>query len=270
MKKILVISNFINLPTHLIAFAIETAKEISGELHGIFINESSEPAGLNYPFPNDMESTEIPLAEESIQQENTDLLNAQIKLFKDECLSAGAACKASLAHTLEEVLNLSRESDLIITEVNTDYPHFSLKDILTSARCPVFAVGTNKPVIEKVILAFDGSESSKYAIQKFKDLFAHFCPLPAFLVTINLSPLEILEQKEFMYNLLPGYFPNLKIEELTGAEKEELHRFLKQHDSNSLIVMGAFGRSAVSGLFHPSLANTVLEEGNISLFNAHE
>lgn len=270
MKKILVINNIITSPAHLIAFAIDTAKEISGELHGIFINESIEPAELNYPFPNDMESTEIPLAEESIQEENTDLLNAQIKLFKDECLAAGVACKASLAHTLEEVLNLSRESDVIITEVNTDYPHFSLKDLLTSARCPVFVVGANKPVIEKVILAFDGSESSKYAIQKFKDLFPHFCPLPAFLVTINLSPLEIVEQKDFIYNLLPGYFPNLKIEELTGAEKEELHRFLKQHDSNSLIVMGAFGRSAVSRLFHPSLANTVLEEGSISLFNAHE
>lgn len=270
MKKVLVISNITTSPAHLIAFAIETAKEISGELHGIFINESSEPAELNYPFPNDMGSTEIPFAEESIQEENTDLLNAQIKLFKDECLTAGVACKASFVHTLEEVLKLSRESDLIITEVDTDYPHFSLKDILTSAQCPVFVVATNKPVIEKVILAFDGSESSKNAIQKFKDLFPHFCHLPAFLIAINLSPLEILEQKDFMYNLLPGYFPNLKIEELKGAEKEELHSFLRRHDSNSLIVMGAFGRSAVSRLFHPSLANTVLEEGSISLFNAHE
>lgn len=270
MKKIVVISNIINSSAHLIAFAIDAAKEISGELHGIFINTSSEPDGLNYPFPNDMASTEILFSEESIQEENTELLNAQIKLFKDECLTAGIACKASFAHTLEEVLKSSPESDLVITEVDTDYGQFSLKDILTSAPCPVFVVGTNKPAIKKVILAFDGSEPSKYAIQKFKDLFPHFCHLPAFLITINLSPLEILEQKEFIYNLLPGYFPNLKIVELKGAEKEELHSFLKQHDSHSLIVMGAFGRSAVSRLFHPSFANAILGEPGISLFNAHE
>jgi hypothetical protein len=67
MKKLLVISNIITSPAHLIAFAIETAKEISGELYGIFTNEST-PAELNYPFPNDMESTEIPLAVESIKK----------------------------------------------------------------------------------------------------------------------------------------------------------------------------------------------------------
>lgn len=270
MKKILVISNIIKFPTHLIDFAVKTTKEISGELHGIFINESIEPAGFNYPFPNDMASTEIPLTEERIEEDNTKMLNSFLKLFKDECSASGIECKISNAITLDDVLNLSSISDLIITEINTDFQQFSLRDILTSAHCPVFVTGTNKVVIEKVILTFDGNEASMYAIQKFKDLFPHFCDLTTFLVTINLSPLEILDHKEYIYTLLPGSFPNLSVKELKGVEKEELRSFLKQHDGNTLIVMGAFGRSAVSRLFHPSLANTVLEEAEICLFNAHE
>src|SRR5690242_11137626 len=211
MKKILVISNITNPPAHLIAFAIETAKEISGELHGIFINESIEPAGLNYPFPNDMASTEIPLTEESIEEENTELLNAQINLFKDECLTAAIVCNVSTNLTLDEVIKLSSSSNILLAEANADFSDFSIKDILTSAHCPVFVAGINTPVIKKVVLTFDGSEASKYAIEKYKDFFPHFSYLPTFLIAINFPPLEILEHKEYIYSRLPDYFSNLTI-----------------------------------------------------------
>lgn len=270
MKKILIIRNVINSPTHLIAFAIETAKEMSAELHGIFLNESAKRDDFGYPYPNDIASTEVPLTEETIEEENTELINANIKLFQDECLASGIICKADSALSLDEVIELSSSSELIIAEANDPFPHFSIKDILTSAHCPVFVAATNTPVIENVILTFDGNETSNYAINKYKDIFPRFSHLPTFLITINFSPLKILEHKEYIYTTLPGYFSNLTVKEIRGDEKEELHSFLKLHDINTLIVMGAFGRSAVSRFFHPSLANTVLDEPGISLFNAHE
>lgn len=270
MKKILIICNVINSPTHLIAFALETAKEISGELHAIFLTESTKHDDPGYPFPSDIASTEVPLTEETLEEENTELLNSNIKLFQDECLGAGITCHAESDLSLDEVLELSSSSELLIAEGNGDFPHFSIKDILTSAHCPVFVLGTQTHVIETVILTFDGEETSKYAINKYKDIFPRFSHLPTFLITMNFSPLKILQHKEYIYTWLPGYFPNLTVKEIRGDEKEELSGFLKLHDINTLIVMGAFARSGVSRFFHPSLGNTALDEPAISLFNAHE
>lgn len=269
MKKILMICNVINSPTHLTAFAVETAKDISAELHGIFLTPGAKRDDPDYPFPNDIASTEVPLTEETIEEENTELLNSNIKLFQDECLGAGITCHAESDLSLDKALELSSSSELIIAEGNGDFPHFSIKDLLTSAHCPVFVAGTQTPVIENVILTFDGEQTSKYAINKYKDIFPRFSHLPTFLITMNFSPLKILEHKQYIYTVLPGYFPNLTVKEIRGDEKEELSDFLKLHDINTLIVMGAFGRSGVSRFFHPSLGDTVFGEPGISLFNAH-
>jgi len=36
------------------------------------------------------------------------------------------------------------------------------------------------------------------------------------------------------------------------------------------VVMGAFGRSAISRLFHRSLSNVILEDTKVSLFTTHK
>jgi len=270
MKKILMVVNGISPSTHVISFAIKSAKEGSYILQGIFLNSSTEPAGFQYPFPNDMPLTEVQVTMESIEEENKSLLNSNIQLFKDECQAAGITYEVSTDFSLKELIEQSSIAELIILDANADYPHFPIKDVLTGANCPVLHVGTQAPMIERVLLTYDGSEASKYAIDKYKDAFPFFHHLPTFLVSINLSPLEILEHKEYVNQWLPKQFPNLTKQRLEGDVKDELMHFLKLHSNNTLVVMGAFGRDVVSRFFHPSLANAVLAETRISLFIAHK
>jgi nucleotide-binding universal stress UspA family protein len=79
----------------------------------------------------------------------------------------------------------------------------------------------------------------------------------------------VLEHKEFINQTLPEHFPNYYLKLLRGKVKEEMDNFVQQYP-RALVVMGAFGRSALSRLFHPSLAKEVLDETRASVFIAHE
>jgi len=270
MKKILVAVNGIMPAVYVITFAIRVAKQLGCPLQGVFFKGSVEPADTQYPFPNDISLTDTAVTKESLEGENSKLLNDYVRLFKDVCLEAGIAYEISIVITLGELLNQSSSADLIIAGADARFPTFSIDKVLAEAYCPVYLVGTKAHAIDKIILAYDGSETSKYAIKKYGELFPHHHHLPTFLVSVNLSPMEILEDKHFLNKWLPKHFSNLTVKELEGNVNDALFTVLQQNPVNTLIVMGAFGRSSVSRFFHPSTANVVLKETGLSLFVAHE
>jgi nucleotide-binding universal stress UspA family protein len=52
--------------------------------------------------------------------------------------------------------------------------------------------------------------------------------------------------------------------------QKELVSFVRKNDQQTIVVMGAYGRNAVSRLFHRSLSNVVIEETNALVFIMHE
>jgi hypothetical protein len=92
--------------------------------------------------------------------------------------------------------------------------------------------------------------------------------LPAYLVTVN-APLEVVEHKEFINGVVKKHFPRLEMKQLEGKVTEELDRFILQFPRDAFVVMGAFGRSALSRLFQPSVGKKVWEETGASFFIAH-
>jgi nucleotide-binding universal stress UspA family protein len=69
---------------------------------------------------------------------------------------------------------------------------------------------------------------------------------------------------------LPQHFPVLQKQILQGNLQKELVSFIRKNDEQAVVVMGAYGRNAVSRLFHRSLSNIVIEETNALLFIMHE
>jgi nucleotide-binding universal stress UspA family protein len=82
--------------------------------------------------------------------------------------------------------------------------------------------------------------------------------------------LGVLEHKEFINQVLPDYFSNYTLELLEGNVKKEIDNFVQQYPENTVVVLGAFGRTALSRLFHPSLAKEILNETKATVFIAHE
>jgi nucleotide-binding universal stress UspA family protein len=57
---------------------------------------------------------------------------------------------------------------------------------------------------------------------------------------------------------------------LTGDAETKLLDYLKLSGDNAVVVMGAYGRSALSRMFHQSLSNRIIQEVNIPVFITHQ
>jgi nucleotide-binding universal stress UspA family protein len=267
MKKILVVFSGTGNPTHVLHFALAAARQNGYILQGIFLDELPS-ARESYPFPNDLALTEEEVTAESIEQENEELLADYTRYMEDECRLAGVPYSIEKKVPVKKLDEYMAAAHLIALDTRADFENTSLIHILTHAHCPVCLVAITAPKVETIIFAFDGSEGSKYAIRKFTELFPHLGGVKIYLVSVNAGE-EIIENKEFVNEWVGRHFQNVTIHPLEGNEKEVFVDFLQQFPDNALVVMGAFGRSALSRLIHPSFAGRVLHKSRASLFLAH-
>lgn len=266
MKKALVVFTQYNFPQPVLTFANSMAKEHAGLLYGIFLDDTPPP--LQYPFPSDLAITTTPLTNESEVAQNEQVTLDNIQVFKDNCTTAGIRCEVVKNITQEQLIDFSSSADVIIIDARIRFIRYSLTDLLTQTHCAICLVSAAAAEPENIVLAYDGSDASTYAIRQFIAVFPKLNKLPTYLVSIN-PELEVLEHKEFINQTLPQHFPNYTLQLLRGKVKEEMDNFVRQYPG-ALVVMGAFGRSALSRLFHPSLAKEILEETGATLFIAHE
>ena len=264
MKKILVVFNGINAPWHILRFATSIAKTKDALVQGIFLMDHE----VKDPFPNDLALTETDVTRGTVSEEDAILESHNITMFENICKASGVVCQIEKKALLEELIEQSSQADLVVVDTTPDFQEYSLHDILKDAHCPVCLVSINTPVVEKIILLYNGSASSKFAIERFNDLFPEWLHLPTTLLSIN--PPEKFENDDFLNNWLPGHFTQLDIVRLHGNEKKELVNFLNKDPNNVLVVMGAFGRNIISRFFHHSLSNVILDETKVSLFTTHK
>jgi nucleotide-binding universal stress UspA family protein len=266
MKKALVVFTQNNFPQHVLAFANRMAREHAWLLYGIFLDDT--PPSLYQPFPDGVAMTGLPLTNESELARNEQVTFENLQVFKDNCATAGISCEVLKNITQEQLIDSSSSAAVIIMDARIRFIQYSLTDVLTQTHCAICLVSATAAEPENIVLAYDGSDAGAYAIRQFMAVFPKLNQLPTYLVSIN-PDLEVLEHKEFINQTLPDHFPNYTLKMLRGKVKEEMDNFVRQYPG-ALVVMGAFGRSALSRLFHPSLAKEVLEETGATVFIAHE
>ncbi len=142
-----------------------------------------------------------------------------------------------------------------------------LSKILPHLHCPAFIAGDDH-LPQKAVLMFNNSDSSKFAIEKYKQLLPEFKDLPTFLLSIN--PKDENEIKNYVQRNLNDTYTNISTTSLTGKVDKEMEHFLSELPGHIVVVMGAFGRSEISRFFHESLANTIIKDKTVSLFIAHQ
>ena len=265
MKKILTAFHSSVTPIHIITFAVRFAKQNSALIHAVYLSESKERVNSDYPFPNDLSITEDVSSAKNISEENSQLIEDYIKVFKNECLLNGITCSIEKDISVEQLIDKTADSDLLITDSESNY----IERVLTKMHCPAFITSTAE-MPKKVILMYDNSLACKRAIETYISLFPQFANLPTCLFSINTEPEDKLEMKQYFEEKLQPVFSNLNLQIEYGNTKKEFKNFIDQLSGPALAVMGAFGRSALSNFFYPSLANTALKERNISLFIVHD
>ena len=182
----------------------------------------------------------------------------------------------NIAAPLNRLLHESAYADLILidSQANFNYDvsetlNTSLRYLFIDAHCPVMAISENSGIPGQIIIAYDGTNSCIYAIKAFSYLFPEWKKMPTHIVTVNSGAGKHIREDGYIKDWFDLHFTNHQTVLLQGDVKSNFISFVREHQQNALVVMGAYGRNALSRLFRQSLADVVLQQSTAPLFLTH-
>lgn len=180
---------------------------------------------------------------------------------------------------IQSLINESYYADMILINAHekfsnwdTSQPSEFIKELMAGADCPVMLVPNTFTPIEKVILCYDGTPSSTYAIKQFGYLFSL---LPNQMIEIVMVTTDKhsnhLPNQHYLKELLQQKYKVVLQSVIKDSDAHKgLLEFIEKQPTSAMIVLGAYQRSAFSRWFNQSIADKILEKLEIPLFLAHK
>lgn len=177
---------------------------------------------------------------------------------------------------LPEIKKETRFADLLIIGSQSFYRNLAPADaqeyleyILHGVECPVIVVPEKFVFPKNNILAYDGSDSSVYAIKQFTYLLPELAANNTLLVYVNEEIGRPIPEKEKIEELAARHFPDLTITKLEMNPKRYFATWIGEINA-PILVTGSFGRSGISGFFRKSFSSKIISDHNLPIFIAHQ
>lgn len=273
MEKILLLINHDGINKSALDFACYLADLTRSSLCGLFIDPG-----------NAIRNKTINMYTGTPEQtENTAETHWKTKLGENKNAFA-LACNNKSIRMSDEHSSISGVDDLVaesrfadILIINSDcrfhdtaesIPSSLAKDILSKSECPVIVAPQSFDGIEEIVLAYDGSSSSVYAIKQFTYLFPELSETRMiFLQVLEKNESEIANFEQFK-DYLKAHYSAIGFSTLHGRPEDELFTyFLKK--KNAFIITGAFGRNNYLPFIQRSTAELLLKTTSHPVFIAH-
>lgn len=270
MKKVLVAIDASQVKTNVLDFACFIAKLTHSKLTGVFLKKEELKA------VSAEEALHIPHDELIEAVPSIKLWDDNIRLFKEVCENRGANCSVHIDQGIPvaDIIKESRFAELLILD-----PEMSLKgnkggmltgfmkEVLTKSECPVVIAPFSFYEIDEILFAYDGSPSSVFAIKQFTYLFPELADKK--ITILQVDERDDVIEKDKIGELLQMHYSSIGFQHLQGKASDEIFGYLLGK-KNVFVVMGAFGRSMLSGFFRHSTAELVVKTVNLPLFIAHQ
>jgi hypothetical protein len=271
MKKVIIPFDGGNFSKGAFSFACNINKRDPILLTGIFL-----PV-VNYTplffFPSAFAPPLYLAAKEGVDK---DISVNNIKEFKRLCDENNIKYKVHedmYESALPQLTKETRFADLMIIGSEIFYTNISggpleyLLHALHNTECPVMIVPEKLNFPSNIILAYDGSESSVYAIKQFVNLFPGLCSLKTMLVYAGDENHNIPDE-HLIEELAASHFEDLTINKIPEKDKNHFNEWLAEQ-ANPLLVSGSFSRSDISQLFNRSFIIKTIKEHRTPVFIAH-
>jgi nucleotide-binding universal stress UspA family protein len=177
---------------------------------------------------------------------------------------------------LPQLKKESRYADLLILGSEVFYetigahlPNQYLEDAIHDVRCAVLLVPEKYEFPQSIILAYDGSEESVFAIKQFAYLFPELSQKEAVLVYASEKKEEDFPDKVQIEELVASHFSNLTLTKLAINPAKHFCTWVSDKKS-ALLVSGSYGRSGLSQLFKKSFVKEVIAAHRVPVFIAHK
>ncbi|RBL91405.1 universal stress protein [Chitinophaga flava] len=276
MEKILFVTDVVSMSNSCLDFACFLANLTQSKITGVFLeNQSMElrsaaeihERGVTAPIPG----VRLEEQKELYRDEN-------IRRFHQCCTGSGinSVVHQHTGMPLKAVLKESRYADLIVIDAATTFswrpetaPTGFVRDILEKAECPVIIAPENFKSVHEIILTYNGSGASVFAIKQFTYLLPQLHDHKVTLLSVTPPGKPLQDDVEKLKEWLHAHYNDVSIE---IAEDDNVEARLMEYLSgreNVMIVMGAFGRSLLSNLFAPNPMKSVIQLITQPMFIAH-
>lgn len=274
MKKVLVVFDGEHFSKGALDFAIRLNEKQPVLLTGVFLSSVGYKNVEQYY--GGMEAY--------IYRDNTDysydeeVVGKSIAQFKEVCEHNG------IEHRVHNQMNgsfleaLSRETrfaDLMVLSTELFYSNIdkkaqqnSIEDAVHQTECPVILLPENYNFPGSIILAYDGSESSVFAIKQFAYLFPELAALSTIVVYASEKRVPIPDF-DYIKELSARHFSNLEFLKLDVAPEDYFNVWFK-NTKDPMLVVGSYSRSAFSEMFKDSFASEIIKEHKFPVFIAHK
>ena len=209
--------------------------------------------------------------------EDTTIVQKNIDLFKSLCRNNGIKYYVQPdigKHIISELESESRYADMLVLSSKLFYENLDddtwgnhIEDVLHRAECPVILIHGHYNNPKSVILAYDGSASSVHAIKQFAYLLPELTKFKTLLVTAGGKNDGVPDIKN-IGELAACHFSDLTIFEL-GLNPGKYFNTWLQDNGSSILVTGAYGRSALSEMLKKSFIAETIQDHKVPIFIAH-
>lgn len=277
MKKIIAVLDGLKYSGSTVAYATHVAMLEKAHLVGVFLEDITYRSYATHELVD-----EHGVSDERIKyyaDRDKHLRAKSIHLFELACQETGLNYSVHKDNdiAIDALLQESIYADLLVIDAKETLnrakegkPSRFMQHLMADAACPVLIVPTVFKEISKTVLLYDGSPSSVHAIRMFDYTLPFFNGLPVEVVTVK-SPASSLHLPEgkLMKEFMKRHYPHASYTVLQGIPWEKIPHYLQKGQDNTIVVLGAYRRNALSRWFNPSMADTLLEELECPLFIAH-
>lgn len=213
-----------------------------------------------------------------LMREESDNIVNKIQRFKDLCIKNHIVYTThndvSADDPMDELRGETRFADLLIIGHEVFYKGLhdelndNLNDILHSAECPLLLVPEQFDFPTHLVLAYDGTENSVYAINMFANMFPELMEEQALLMYMNERTTELPDWKN-IEEYVSQHYKNLTVLKLDADPRSQLEVWLKAV-RKPIIIAGAYGRSIFSEFFRKNFLDHIVRNHTCPLFIAHK
>lgn len=201
--------------------------------------------------------------------------SARVKRYCEEHAIACQVHEDRFDFAIGAIRKETRFADLLLLSsshffeaVDEQQPNAYMKRVLRRSECPVLLLPEKPKLPGEILLAYDGSESSVFAIRQFAYLFPEFSRLRTTLVCISEQERASIPDEAFIRELCEHHFRNFRALQLRMRTDEFYDTWVGMMQYPWL-VSGAFGRSDLSQLIHHSFLTRLIKTHQVPMFVAH-
>lgn len=277
MKKISAAFDGLKFSKTTLKYAVDLAAQSKAIITGIFLEDFLYHSFNLYDMVGSQGISPTKL--KHLMDKDKATRQAAVQLFKQTCDEKGIShiVHQDESFAIDDLLKESIYGDLILISAEETMNHFQqdkptpfIKDLLAGAQSPVLVLPSVYRPIKQILFLYDGRPSSVFAIKMFNYLFPSLSNLPVELVFVGDDHTSVgLPDEQLIKEFINCHYSKVNYTLLTGEPEKVLIDHLRTISANSIVVMGAYSRGAVSRMFNSSMANKVMEVLDGPLFVAH-